>query len=803
MELQHSLNFSTDQFNKLFPFYLKLDCEMMIRTVGVSMEKLIGPVSDKPFSDFFEWVRPDGNSCPINTLRTDSNQLVIFRRKGKHPILFRGQFVAMQESDAFLFAGSPWLTRVEEMEACGLKLADFAVNDPMTDLLHVLKTKEIAFSELSELLEQSAEQQQALKQAHQVIQNINHSLDESIQRHDYVLKATTGIIWDWDFVNDQIIFESNFKTYFGYNDGLYANAMHFVKSKIHPDDLNLVRELLEQAFSEKSYQSVWEAEFRVLKADGNWAYISDHAWIIRDAGGRVTRMVGQIMDITQRNQEEGRLRLLESVITNINDAVLITEPYPLNDPGPRILFVNHAFTRMTGYDLADVIGKTPRILQGPLSEKEEIKRLGRALRLQQPCAITTINYKKDGSPFWINLSITPVHNQYGICTQWIAVGRDVSAEKTAQFELIRQKKFWEDILDNLQADIVVFNNRHEYLYVNPHAIRDENTRQWIIGKTDFDYCAQKKLPRSRAEFREVQFQKAMETRAQVEWVDEHPRENGRIQYVLREFYPMFEHGELKYMLGYGIDITERQQMEIQLQQSIQEIRKTNAELEQFAYVASHDLQEPLRMVTGFLTNLDRKYSEVLDDRGKEFIRFAVDGASRMRQIILDLLEFSRVGRSDGQKEWIPLQELIAEIEGLFLQKIVEKGASIDYSNLPSVFAARTPLRQLLQNLISNSLKYTKPDVPPLIRISASEEPGRWVIQVADNGIGIDSKYHDKIFAIFQRLHTRSEFDGTGIGLAISRKIVENMNGEIWLESAPGKGSNFFFSIPLRFDRPIE
>lgn len=803
MELQLSFNFSSDQFNKLFPFYLKLDPDMMIRSVGVSMEKLIGPVLNIPFSEIFEWVRPDGGSDPVHTLHTDPNQLFIFRKKGNHPILFRGQFVQTREADAFLFAGSPWLTRVEEMEGAGLKLVDFAVNDPMTDLLHVLKTKEIAFSELSELLEQSAEQQQALKQAHQVIQNINRSLDESIQRFGYVLKATTGSIWDWDFVNDQIIFESNFKTFFGYHDGLYLNAMHFVKSKIHPDDLNYVTELLQSALSVKSTQSIWEAEFRILKADETWAYISDHAWIIRDGGGRVTRMIGQIMDITQRKQEESRLRLLESVITNINDAVLITEPYPLSDPGPRILFVNHAFTRMTGYELEDVIGKTPRILQGPLSDKEEIKRLGRALRLQQPCDITTVNYKKDGTPFWINLSITPVHNQYGICTQWIAVGRDVSTEKTAQFELIRQKKFWEDILDNLQADIVVFNNQHEYLYVNPHAIRDEEMRKWIIGKTDFDYCQRKKLPRSRAEFRNQQFQKAMETRAQVEWVDEHPGANGRKQYVLREFYPMFEQDELKYMLGYGIDITERQQMEIQLQQSIQEIRKTNAELEQFAYVASHDLQEPLRMVTGFLTNLDRKYSEVLDERGREFIRFAVDGASRMRQIILDLLEFSRVGRSDEQKEWIPLQELIAEIEGLFLQKIVEKGASLDYSNLPAVFAARTPLRQLLQNLISNSLKYTKPDIPPFIRINTAEEPDRWVIQVSDNGIGIDPQYHDKIFAIFQRLHTRSEFDGTGIGLAISRKIVENMNGEIWLESAPGKGTQFFFSIPQPSNRTIE
>jgi PAS domain S-box-containing protein len=252
---------------------------------------------------------------------------------------------------------------------------------------------------------------------------------------------------------------------------------------------------------------------------------------------------------------------------------------------------------------------------------------------------------------------------------------------------------------------------------------------------------------------------------------------------------------------YFKDITERKTSETRLKELNASLKKharelaiSNAELEQFAYVASHDLQEPLRMVTSFMTQLEKKYSNVVDEKGKQYIHFAVDGAKRMRQIILDLLEFSRVGRTEDDLEEVNLNNLVNEILALYRKQIEEKKARIVFDNLPVIQTYKTPFRQVLQNLISNSLKYQAYRNIPLITISYTESNTHWQFSVKDNGIGIDAVYFDKVFIIFQRLHNKDEYSGTGMGLAITKKIVENLGGKIWIESEEGKGSTFYFTI---------
>jgi light-regulated signal transduction histidine kinase (bacteriophytochrome) len=225
-----------------------------------------------------------------------------------------------------------------------------------------------------------------------------------------------------------------------------------------------------------------------------------------------------------------------------------------------------------------------------------------------------------------------------------------------------------------------------------------------------------------------------------------------------------------------------------------ELADSNAELEQFAYVASHDLQEPLRMVTGFLSQIERKYSPLIDDTGKKYINFAVDGAKRMRQIILDLLEFSRIGRNTGDMEELDLNVLMQDICTLFQKQIEEKDAVIAVDELPVLAGYKAPLRQVFQNLIGNALKYSKCNGQVKIHIAAIELSNDWQFSVSDNGIGISKDYFEKIFIIFQRLHNKDEFSGTGIGLAVTKKVIENHGGKIWVESTEGKGSVFYFTI---------
>ena len=224
-----------------------------------------------------------------------------------------------------------------------------------------------------------------------------------------------------------------------------------------------------------------------------------------------------------------------------------------------------------------------------------------------------------------------------------------------------------------------------------------------------------------------------------------------------------------------------------------ELTASNKDLEQFAYVASHDLQEPLRMVSSFLQLLEKKYKDLLDDTAKQYIYFAVDGAERMKKLILDLLAYSRAGTSKEISTAIDMNEIAEDVVSTFSFALKETGGKISVSQLPTIIAVKTQMQQLLQNLVSNAIKYRGVE-PPTIDINCYEEDMYWVFKVADNGIGIDKQHFEKIFVIFQRLHNKTEYTGTGIGLAICKKIVERHGGFINVESEAGKGSTFIFSI---------
>lgn len=234
-----------------------------------------------------------------------------------------------------------------------------------------------------------------------------------------------------------------------------------------------------------------------------------------------------------------------------------------------------------------------------------------------------------------------------------------------------------------------------------------------------------------------------------------------------------------------------------LEKALNTLKEKNAELETFAYSASHDLQEPLRMITAFLHQLEKNYNSLLDERGKKYIYFASDGAVRMKDMIEGLLDYSRVGRFDGEKSMINLDELVHSTLRLFQESIKEKKAEIIVHPLPTVESYAPPISQIFLNLISNALKYSKSDTPPIIEISSVEKETYWQFSVKDNGIGIEKEFHDRVFNLFQKLHHKKDYEGTGIGLAIVKKCVENMGGTILLESEIEKGSIFSFSIPKK------
>ena len=289
----------------------------------------------------------------------------------------------------------------------------------------------------------------------------------------------------------------------------------------------------------------------------------------------------------------------------------------------------------------------------------------------------------------------------------------------------------------------------------------------------------------------------------------HKALNEQVTVTFDEYYPAaekwFEVSAYPSSEGLSIffkNVTERKQTEQQLRElnerlkrQTEELAVSNAELEQFAFVASHDLQEPLRMVTSFLNQLEKKYSDQLDDKARQYIWFATDGAKRMRQMILDLLNYSRIGRLSVDPEPVDLNEILDGVVKDYHRTIREKDAEVKWSSLPTILADKSSIYRLMSNLVSNALKYSSSDDGPVVEITAEETPKSWRIAVRDNGIGISEEYRERIFQVFQRLHSNNEYSGTGIGLAICRKIVEHHHGKIWVESNDGNGSTFKIEIP--------
>jgi PAS domain S-box-containing protein len=973
--------------------------------------------------------------------------------------------------------------------------------------------------------------------------------------------------WAYNVHDQTLVWSDSLYQLLGYTPGELALSLENLLNITHPDDRASYSAQIQATLQNGAPYNTLR---RLIHKNGSIIYVQSNGKLQYNEAGEVVGVIGVVQDITQQVKEKERLQLLESVVVNTNDAIIITEATPIDAPGPKIIYVNDAFTEMTGYTAQEALGKSPRFLQGPETDKEALQQLKTALQNWQPCAITVLNYKKDGQPFWCNMQIKPIANADGWYTHWIAVERDVTEQQklrtlldesnelaqigSFEVDVVHNKVYWSPITKkirevppdyepDLQTGISYFNGEKNQSVIAQRVhnciekgipwdeeleiITHKGNPKWVrtIGRGEFQHgrCVRvygsfqdiDKRKRTEIELLKLYEERntilesigdgffavnaawevlywnymaeqllqvpkhsiigknlwdvfgafkdspswqyyhlALETHQSQHFEDFHPAldkwfdisvyptanglsvyfrdittpkiaqealilsnerydllakathdciwdwdlqkntvirpgkileqllgyppnppetvdafwaahvhpedwhrmgvernaiyqnpalnfwedeyrfllPNGKYAiiydrgYIIRDktgkairiigasrdvtrekeqtneikriqqnldalinatndfiwsvdanmklitannaysrfiegmeglapregdaiIRPSFSdamnskwekyyhralmgetfsfeesmlhpitgktihqiitlapienaQGEISGIACYAKDISDIKKAGIQLALLNEDLKKqtaalatSNAELEQFAYVASHDLQEPLRMVTSFLTQLEKKYAKQLDEQAKIYIHFAVDGAKRMRQIILDLLEYSRVGRMEEKAEVISIAAVIDEIKSLYKQQIEEKQAVIIAGNLPQLFQPKAPIRQVFLNLIQNALKYSKITEPPVIQIHAVEADNCWQFSVQDNGIGIEADYFDQIFVIFQRLHTRDEYGGSGMGLAITKKIIENLGGAIWVTSQPEEGSTFYFTIP--------
>lgn len=253
-------------------------------------------------------------------------------------------------------------------------------------------------------------------------------------------------------------------------------------------------------------------------------------------------------------------------------------------------------------------------------------------------------------------------------------------------------------------------------------------------------------------------------------------------------------GRYKYLLGISEDITEKRKADLKMNKLMLELERSNHELEEFAHVASHDLQEPLRMVAGFCHMLERQYKSQLDARGQMYIQCAVDGVQRMHKTIDALLSYAELGSTDAKAELVDLNAVLEDVLSDLSAMIKRKHATIYAPVLPTVYGQRVQLTQVFINLIGNALKFTRQK--PVIKIACAKKGSHWEFEIKDNGIGIHKSHFEKIFLIFQRVYSDKEYQGKGIGLAVCKKVIAHHHGRIWLESVEGKGTSFFFTLPV-------
>nr|WP_287935706.1 ATP-binding protein [Algoriphagus sp.] len=365
--------------------------------------------------------------------------------------------------------------------------------------------------------------------------------------------------------------------------------------------------------------------------------------------------------------------------------------------------------------------------------------------------------------------------------------KDISAEKIYKQTLLESERKFKGIFNSTFQFIGFLDLEGNLLEANQTALDFGGLRQEdVVGKKFWDCHWWQVSPQT-----QKQLQDAIQMAAKGEFVQYEVAvwdRDKRPVTILFNLKPIFnEEGKVFAIIPEGRLIQD-------IVDAREALKDKNLELQRFASVASHDLKEPLRMVINFLQLLHRKYDPILDDKGRQYIQFAVDASQRMNTLISELLEYSQLGNLDTPKEWVDTNSIVQTVLDYYSTSLEESGGRVYFSSLPNLWVRKVPFELLIRNLLGNSLKYRKPEIPPQITLSAMELENHWEFAVRDNGIGFEPEHAKSIFQMFKRLHTRQEFAGTGMGLATCQRIVEQHDGEIWAESIPGQGSVFRFTL---------
>ncbi len=552
------------------------------------------------------------------------------------------------------------------------------------------------------------------------------------------------------------------------------------RDEIHPSDLVLI------------YAAQKTAIFHLLpdfvKSSGEAITITEELeGLYTLAQDTAIQMLFKVQKETEEKlkESEEKFRLM---VQNIKDYAIF-----MITPDGHVQSWNEGAENIKGYKADEILGKYISVFYTNDDIKKGIPESNLKIAGENGHLETEgWRVRKNGEKFWANIIYTALYDEKKKLKGFSKLTRDITKQKQSADDLKAINNFLDSVLENIpnmvfvkdaeSLNFVRFNKAGERLLGTPKAE--------LLGKNDHDF-----FPKEQADFFTGK-DRAVLSQLDIVDIPEEPidTKNGRRWLHTRKIPILNSSGHPVYLLGISEDVTEMRNAKLELERKTHELMRSNTELEQFAYVASHDLQEPLRTVSSYVQLLASRYKDKLDEDANEFIDFAVDGSKRMRQLINSLLEYSRVNRIKPF-EWINLTDVLDEIKHDMKEQIEESGAIISYKKMPEIYGDTVLIGQLFQNLIGNAMKF-RGSKKPEIRIGSERKNGEFIFSVKDNGIGIPKEYSDKIFVIFQRLNGREKYPGTGIGLSICKKIVERHGGKIWVESEPEKGSAFYFTIKV-------
>ncbi|HEX6428885.1 MAG TPA: PAS domain S-box protein [Niastella sp.] len=485
-------------------------------------------------------------------------------------------------------------------------------------------------------------------------------------------------------------------------------------------------------------------------------------------------------------------KAFKSLFEHATISILVT------DETGDINLVNPNAEKLFGYTKEELVGKPIEILI-----PEQLKDIHHQYRQQyfkapkaRPMGLGKDLFARDKNGRTFPVEISLGYYKLGAKKMAVAFITDVSERKKAE-EILRSSEETTRLIMNSALDAIVCIDTNGCITVwNPQA---EKIFGWKENEVKGRRLSETIIPEQYRSLHEAGLKRYLTTRQQtvlnklieITALNRHGKEFP----VELTIIPMRQKDN-DFFCAFIRDITERREAEVRQNEYAENLKQKNTELEQFAYVASHDLQEPLRTVSGFVELLKRHYKDQADESVAKYINYITDASDRMRRLVQDLLDYSRLGRQ-RILEPIDCNQVVEEVLSDLTMSIQESQAVINIDQLPVISGYATEMKQLFQNLLSNSLKFRKPGEPPVISISVIPKEEHWQFNVTDNGIGIEDKYWERIFVIFQRLHTKTEYEGTGIGLAHCKKITELHNGKIWVDSVPGEGSIFYFTIRKR------